>query len=160
MPNGRPGDHPYTDIVTHDTDTPNKEVADIVREIDDADNDRAQEVAAKILWEAPAREISDEKLDQLKSELSSLAAEVKLSEDYSQESPLDACLADNNSVYTATIRLLVQDIHKEIEEDVENDWWVYRDLNAILWEFGWDSDQLDKLETRLRTFRDEIVREH
>lgn len=165
MPNGRPGDHPYTDIVAHNIDIPNTEIAEIVRQIDNSDNDRARSVAKGILWKAGVSsmgddELSDEKLKQLRTELSSLATEVELAEDYSCESPLDACLSEGNNIYSTPVRKLVQDIHMEIEEDVENDWWVYRDLSAILWEFGWESDQLDKLEERLRVFRDEIVREH
>jgi len=165
MPNGRPGDNPYTDIVTHDIDIPDKEVAEIVRDIDSSDNDRARRVAGRILWDAGVSsmgddEPSDDKVAQLRSELSSLAAEVELSRAYAHESPLDACLADVDTVYSTQIRQLVQDIHTEIEEDVKNDWWVHRDLSAILWEFGWESEQLNELEHRLRAFRNKTVREH
>ncbi len=34
MPNGKPGDHPYTDIVLHRTDVYGREIDELVREID------------------------------------------------------------------------------------------------------------------------------
>lgn len=164
MPNGRPGDHPYTDIVTHGMDVPNEDVSEVVREIADSDNGSAKREARRLLWNAGVSsmsddELPDEKLERLEGALSSLAVEVGRSEEYPEESPLDACLADVDAVYSAPVRRLVRDVHGEIEADVENDWWVHRALNGILWEFGWEPDRLDELEDRLRSFRDETVRE-
>lgn len=164
MPNGKPGDHPYTDIVNHGIDVPNEEVSEIVRNIAVSGNDKTRKEARRLLWNAGVHllsdhELSDEELERLTHDLYSLAGELRLSENYPHESPLDACLEDDDAVYSAPVRQLVRDIHQEIEEDVENDWWVHRDLNGIVWRFGWESDRLNELEARLREFRDETVRE-
>ena len=110
MPNGRPGDHPYTDIVLHDIDIPNEEIAEIVRDIAATDNERATKEAHRILWRAgvssmrPEETVSGESLEQLTHDVSSLAAELSRSEEYPRASPLDACLADHEAVYSPARR--------------------------------------------------------
>ena len=44
MPNGRPGDHPYTDIVTHKIETFSRRADDLIREL-------AVIVPGQALWE-------------------------------------------------------------------------------------------------------------
>lgn len=158
MPNGRPGDNPYTDIVRHGIDVHDEEVSKIVRHIDEVGNDRAEREADRLLWHAGSN-LTDEALEGLTRDLYSLAAELRLSKSYPYESPLQACLDEYDAVYSPTVRQLARDIHEEIEAVVENDWWVHRDLEGIMWGFGWETDRLDELEARLRKFREETVRE-
>lgn len=159
MPNGRPGDHPYTDIVRHDIDVHTEEVSKIVHHVAESGNDSAATEASRRLWAVGTDNPSGEELERLTRDLYSLAAEVRLSANYSAESPLDACLADDEAVYAAPIRQLVRDVHQEIEADVENDWWVHPELNGIMWGFGWETDRLDELKARLQELREETVRE-
>jgi hypothetical protein len=68
MPNGNPGDHPYTDIVIHGMEVFGDEIDDLVREIDRlAGSEAVLERTAKILWNHFWRQIKDP--DELKSEL-------------------------------------------------------------------------------------------
>jgi hypothetical protein len=49
MPNGKPGDHPYTDIVTHGRDVYSARAANLVREIAKLSDDRTGRKPADML---------------------------------------------------------------------------------------------------------------
>jgi hypothetical protein len=49
MPNGKPGDHPYTDIVTYGRDVYSPRAASLVREIAKLSDDKAQRKLADLL---------------------------------------------------------------------------------------------------------------
>ncbi len=52
MPNGRQGDHPYTDIVHHNLDVFGAPIDDLVRQIDQAEGfHRYREEVHDLLWE-------------------------------------------------------------------------------------------------------------
>lgn len=50
MPNGKPGDHPYTDIVTHGRDVYSPRAASLVREIATLSDDKAHRKLADLLY--------------------------------------------------------------------------------------------------------------
>ena len=50
MPNGKPGDHPYTDIVHHGRDVYSKRAAALVREIAALIDDKGQNQLADLLF--------------------------------------------------------------------------------------------------------------
>lgn len=50
MPNGKPGDHPYTDIVTYGRDVYSTRAADLVREIAKLSDDKARRKLADLLY--------------------------------------------------------------------------------------------------------------
>jgi hypothetical protein len=49
MPNGKPGDHPYTDIVLHRQDIYSPRAASLVREIAKLTDDRGRDQLANLL---------------------------------------------------------------------------------------------------------------
>jgi hypothetical protein len=49
VPNGRPGDHPYTDIIVHGREVFSAEVTRLAKEIDGLGDDRASELLANLL---------------------------------------------------------------------------------------------------------------
>lgn len=51
MPNGKPGDHPYTDIVTHGHDVYSPRAAALVREIARLGDDKTRRELSDLLWE-------------------------------------------------------------------------------------------------------------
>lgn len=76
MPNGKPGDSPYTDIVTHGRDIYSPEIDDLIRELDslgaaidvhdvlneyelDPDDDEREEMAADLRELKRERESGD-----------------------------------------------------------------------------------------------------
>lgn len=50
MPNGKPGDHPFTDIVVHKHDVYSQRAADLVREIASLSDDDGNRHLADLLW--------------------------------------------------------------------------------------------------------------
>jgi hypothetical protein len=50
MPNGKPGDHPFTDIVTHGHNVYSPRAANLVREIAKLCDDKARRKLADLLW--------------------------------------------------------------------------------------------------------------
>jgi S-adenosylmethionine hydrolase len=50
MPNGKPGDHPYTDIITHGRDVYSPRAASLVREIARLSDDKTQRGLADLLY--------------------------------------------------------------------------------------------------------------
>lgn len=50
MPNGKPGDHPYTDIVVHKQDIYSKRVSDLIREIASLSDESGRTSLAGLLW--------------------------------------------------------------------------------------------------------------
>jgi hypothetical protein len=50
MPNGKPGDHPYTDIVVHKRDVYSQRAADLVREIASLSDEKGRHQLADLLW--------------------------------------------------------------------------------------------------------------
>ncbi len=49
MPNGKPGDHPYTDIVIHGRDVYSSDIAKLVREIDQLASEKEREDLGDLL---------------------------------------------------------------------------------------------------------------
>lgn len=49
MPNGKPGDHPYTDIVVHKRDVYSKRAAELVREIASLSDEKGKSQLADML---------------------------------------------------------------------------------------------------------------
>jgi len=50
MPNGKPGDHPYTDIVTHGRDVYSSRAASLIRELAKLSDDKARRKLADLLY--------------------------------------------------------------------------------------------------------------
>ena len=50
MPNGKPGDHPYTDIVIHGRNVYSPNAANLVREIAKLSDDKARRQLADLLY--------------------------------------------------------------------------------------------------------------
>jgi hypothetical protein len=50
MPNGKPGDHPYTDIVIHGHDVYSPRAADLVREIARLGDEKTRRELSDLLW--------------------------------------------------------------------------------------------------------------
>jgi hypothetical protein len=50
MPNGKPGDHPYTDIVTHGHDVYSPGAANLVREIAKLSDEKTRRELADLLY--------------------------------------------------------------------------------------------------------------
>jgi hypothetical protein len=50
MPNGKCGDHPYTDIVAHGTDIYGDGLDELVREIDKLGPDSLRNAVSDLLW--------------------------------------------------------------------------------------------------------------
>ena len=50
MANGRPGDHPYTDIVVHGLEAISPEVTRLVKQICKFGDDRLNEIARSLVW--------------------------------------------------------------------------------------------------------------
>ncbi len=50
MPNGKPGDHPYTDVVLHGRDVYSKRADELVREIASLVGDRERRALADMLF--------------------------------------------------------------------------------------------------------------
>lgn len=157
MPNGKPGDHPYRDIVRHDIDVHTEEVSNIVRHLADTGDDGIRMEVRRLLWQAgyynPTSSLPDERYEALTRRLYSLAGELRLSENYPYESPLQACLDDDEAIYSASVRRLVREIHREAEDALDSQV-VRRKLSGILWGAGWEPDQLDELEAQLQTFKE------
>jgi hypothetical protein len=51
MPNGKPGDHPFTDITTHRTDIYSSTVSSLVREIAMLADDKTRRELSDLLYE-------------------------------------------------------------------------------------------------------------
>ena len=159
MPNGKSGDHPYTDIVIHGTDVyDDANVSKIVKHIDEIGDVGATNRTREILWNA-GRDPRKFELTRITNQLYTLAAELRLADDYPQDTPLEACLEDNNTVYSDEIRALVRSIDEEMDEGKKDAWPRRPELSAILWEFGWEIDRLDESKSRLCEYRDEKIRE-
>jgi len=50
MPNGKPGDHPYTDVVTHGRDVYSHRVANLIREIAKLSDEKTRRELADLLY--------------------------------------------------------------------------------------------------------------
>lgn len=50
MPNGKPGDHPYTDIVVHGLDVFGEEIDSTVRRLDGSLDEGGRDRLAELLW--------------------------------------------------------------------------------------------------------------
>ena len=50
MPNGKPGDHPFTDIVVHGRDVYSPQVAKLVREISKLASDKERRELSEVLF--------------------------------------------------------------------------------------------------------------
>jgi hypothetical protein len=50
MPNGKPGDHPYTDIVVHGHDVYSRRASDLVREIARLADEKTRRELSDLLW--------------------------------------------------------------------------------------------------------------
>lgn len=50
MPNGKPGDHPYTDIVVHGLDVYSPAVANLIREIDRLASEKERKELSAFLY--------------------------------------------------------------------------------------------------------------
>ena len=71
MPNGKPGDHPYTDIIVHGTDLYSQTVAQLVREISGlADEKTRRDLSDLLITEY--NEYSNPDVDELERVLTEL----------------------------------------------------------------------------------------
>lgn len=154
MPNGRPGDHPWTDILLHGYDPYTEDVSRMVRDIADYDEPGARHVAQWLLFPMGYNP-TEEEVAELERELSNLIAEMERADDYSAKSPLEACLKDDPSCYADSIRDLVREIHGELEREVDNFDRAYEILSSMLWEAGWEPEDLEALERDLHDFRED-----
>lgn len=68
MPNGKPGDHPFTDIVVHGLDVYSPQVAKLVREISKLASDTARREISDLLY-TKYNEYSDPDVEELEQVL-------------------------------------------------------------------------------------------
>lgn len=71
MPNGKPGDHPFTDIVIHGLDVYSSQVAKLVREIAKLASDQERRKLSDLLYQ-DYNEYSDPDVEELKRVLTDL----------------------------------------------------------------------------------------
>ena len=77
MPNGKPGDHPFTDIVVHGRDVYSPPAAKLVREIAELANDKARREISDLLY-TEYNEISDPDVKKLERVLIELRDKLLL----------------------------------------------------------------------------------
>lgn len=76
MPNGKPGDHPYTDIITHELRVYSARVDDLVREITRLGDERTiRHLADELL--AKYNQYSNPDVEALERELTALRDKLK-----------------------------------------------------------------------------------
>lgn len=151
MPNGKPGDHPYTDIVLHDAEILTETIREIVREVDDYGETGAKDRAGSVLLPS-LRDASEEEVERLEHELRSLRAAIRQAQHHAAESPLEACLDDEASIYDESRRQRVREIADGLREQVDNTHHAIRVFSAFLWGVGWDPDSLQQLDSKLDEF--------
>lgn len=71
MPNGKPGDHPITDICLHGKDYFSPEVADLIRKIDKLGSSKEME---RLVMDNFMREESEIDLENMKAQLEAILA--------------------------------------------------------------------------------------
>lgn len=72
MPNGKPGDHPYTDIITHDAELYTESIRELVLAIAASGDASAQQRASELLLEFYPADLADSELSQLEAALREL----------------------------------------------------------------------------------------
>lgn len=152
MPNGRPGDHPYRDIVTYDADLYTARIREIVLEVDEYGNRGAKKRAESLLW-GTSQSPAGEEWEQLERDLEALSDELQRASEYLSESPLEACLEDEEIVYDEDLRALVRETYEELQMEVDNTDRAERVFSALLWEAGWQPTALDDVRATLDEFR-------
>lgn len=152
MPNGRPGDNPYTDILQWDAELYTEEVREHVRAVADYEDVGAIHRVSSLLWNTPT-EARPEEVRELERRLRSVHEAIDAASDHPVDSPLTGCLEDDASVYTESIRELVREIHEQLYEAIDEKERGQRILSGILWEWGWEPDDLDELVAQLVEFR-------
>jgi hypothetical protein len=154
MPNGRPGDHPYTDIATHGATVHSEAITELVLRIDDYGEFGAVGRAYSLLWQASRTPTAAEK-DALEADLRALVNEIEQADTYPGESPLTTILDGDESLYNESIRTLVREIHDEIHEEIDNTRRGRKKLAELLWKTGWQPDDPDTVESELQEFRND-----
>lgn len=65
MPNGKPGDHPYTDIVVHGLRVYSESVDRLVREVDELSDERGRRELSEILLSEYSSQADITKLERV-----------------------------------------------------------------------------------------------
>ncbi|GAB3039522.1 hypothetical protein [Natronobiforma cellulositropha] len=152
MPNGRPGDHPYTDIVVHDHDLFTPEIRASVKAIDAYGDSGAIYATYPLVYPTT----DDEALRRTETTLESLCEAIDVANDRPESSPLEAVLAGDESLYNEAVRSLVRDIDAEIDDAELFAQSNRNDLSSVLWLAGWDPEDRQALEDDLRACRERI----
>jgi hypothetical protein len=79
VPNGKPGDHPFTDLLIHGWETFGKEITALVKEIDGLPGSKAyrDEIAQLLLENDPAWNRKSANLDRVKDRLLAIRAKLR-----------------------------------------------------------------------------------
>ena len=157
MPNGRPGDHPYTDIVIHGHTMFSSKVTEIVEAVDDVGPRSAKQEVRTLLWITP-KNSSDEEVKRLEEALERIRQHVKDGDNYDYESPLEACLADEEAVYDQPLRELIRETHEVVSEAADDRGWVGPTLNTYLWVVGWQTDDSERMRTNMDSRQDDPLK--
>lgn len=157
MPNGRPGDHPYTDIVTHGSTMFSSKVTELVKAVDDVGPRSAKQEVRTLLWITP-RDPSGEEVKLLEEALEKIWQHVMDGDNYDHESPLEACLAGEEAVYDQTLRELIRDTHEVVSEKADEKGWVGPTLNTYLWVVGWETDNPERMRTNLESLQEDSLK--
>lgn len=150
---GRPGDSAYTDIVHYELDRYTPAIRDHVETIGEYGDPGATWRASRLLWETPA-DSSAGALETLRTELQAIAGAVEAASGYPRSSPLETVLSGDETLYDETARMLVRDIHTDLQATVAATAWGRRVLSGLLWSIGWEPADLEATADRLRDFRD------
>lgn len=157
MANGRPGDHPYTDIVIHGYTKFSSKVTEIVEAVDDKGPHSAKQEVRTLLWITP-RNPSDEEVKRLEEALEKIQQHVTDGENYDYESPLEACLAEEEAVYDPALRELIRDTHEVVSEAADDRGWIGPTLNTYLWVAGWETDNPERMRTDLESLQEDPLK--
>lgn len=156
MPNGRPGDHPYTDIFVHDIELYSEPIRDRIREVDAYDDP-----TGGVEWRLDDLLVEyvhpdDEDLDALDGELRTLVAELDAADDLEHASPLAAALDDDPDVYDAETRRQIRTTHETYVTDAGDvGHYRRRELSGALWTVGWTPAATDDVRAALDAYRAE-----
>lgn len=157
MPNGRPGDHPYTDIVVHGNTVYSAEVTELVEAMDEEAPDSARQEVRTLLWIA-GRDPPSVEVWYLKEALVRIRRHVDDGDEYEHESPLEACLADDGAVYTRSVRESARETDAVVNEKAEERGWVGPTLGTYLWVVGWETDDPARLRRQLEELQCDPLR--
>ncbi|GAB3017611.1 hypothetical protein [Natronobiforma cellulositropha] len=146
MPFGPPT-HPYDTIRYYETDLFTETVRDCALQISEHGQQGTQHIA---YTELQALEDDPTAETRVEATLEALCREIDLAADRSADSPLEAVLAGDESLYDESIRDLIRKRYDEIDPDDIYHRYNRNVLERVLWTAGWEPDDYAALENELR----------